>query len=448
MAFPQQQQQHGLVYNVRLSSVGPGQATGTDVVHGLSGLDLAMKLHYLKGVYFFSNQAVEGLTLMQMKEPMFYWLNNYYFTNGRIKRTESGRPYIKCNDCGIRFVDAVCDKTVDEWLEMEDHLSLQNLLVYHLPIGPDLSFSPSVYFQVTRFKCGGMSLGISWAHFLGDAFSASDFINDWGPYMANPKLKSPIPLPKSLTKNEKPHDPTQVSNEPLSAKQVNPVGDLWVTANNCKMETFSFSLNTPHLSTLQAKVSGEHGGKRISPFESVCAVIWQCIAKVREGFEPQTVTVCRKGPNHDKNVPSNSQIISAIKADFSVKEADLKKLAFLLADYDDDEGLDERNKIESAVERDDGVTDYIMYGANLTFVNMEDASLYGLELKGLKPKFAYYSIQGVGDEGAVLFLPKGPPSSENEGKGRLVTITLPEDQVLKLKTELKSSGLLLPSELE
>ena len=140
-------EQDHLVYNIRLSSVGPGSVTGSDVVHDLSGLDLAMKLHYLKGVYFFSSQAVEGLAIMHMKETMFYWLNDYYITCGRIKRTESGRPYIKCNDCGIRFVEAVCDKTVDEWLEIGDD-SLHNLLVYHRAIGPELSFSPSVFLQV------------------------------------------------------------------------------------------------------------------------------------------------------------------------------------------------------------------------------------------------------------------------------------------------------------
>ncbi|OMO97904.1 Transferase [Corchorus capsularis] len=295
---------------------------------------------------------------------------------------------------------------------------------------------------------------MSWAHLLGDAFSASDFITSWGQFMAKLKNHGPFKFPKPL---EKPADPTQYAKEePLSAKQVNPVGDLWVTANNCKMETFSFCLTKPQLSNLQAKISSGAEDRRsrlISPpFESVCAVIWQCIAKVRQGlFEPQIVTVCRKNPKHDKNgVPSNSQIISAVKADFSVMGADLKKLAMLLSESNN-QGMDERNKIEAALEKDDGVSDYIMYGTNLTFVNLEDASLYELELKGQKPKFVYYSIHGVGDEGAVLFLP-GPPkdsdSTENNVEERLISITLPEDQVLKLKIELKKSGLLVENDHE
>ncbi|XP_039055427.1 protein ECERIFERUM 26-like [Hibiscus syriacus] len=218
-----------LVYNIKLSSVGPGRVTGSDVVHDLTGLDLAMKLHHLKAVYLFTSHAAEGLNVKSIKEAMFYWCNDYFMTCGRIRRSEpSGRPYIKCNDCGIRFVEGVCDKTMDEWLEMEDD-SRWNSLVYHRAIGPELTFSPLVYFQVTWFKCGGISLGISWAHLLGDAFSLSNFINNWGQCMATLEANGfPTVAPRSLTGVPKP--------EPLSAKQANQVGDLWVIANNCKSD--------------------------------------------------------------------------------------------------------------------------------------------------------------------------------------------------------------------
>ncbi|XP_039013537.1 protein ECERIFERUM 26-like isoform X1 [Hibiscus syriacus] len=393
MVSPQQHHDH--VYDLKLLSVGPGHVTGSDVVHDLTGLDLAMKLHYLKAVYLFSSHAAEGLTIMNMKEPMFCWCNDYFMTCGRIKRSEpSGRPYIKCNDCGIRVVEGVCDKTLDEWIEMEDG-SRWNLLVYHRVIGPELSFSPLVYLQVTWFKCGGISLGISWAHLLGDAFSVSDFVNNWGRCMATLKANgSPTVAPRSQTTVPKP--------QPLSAKQVNHVGDLWVIANNCKMETFSFNLTTQHLSNLE----DEHNP--VSAFNLICALIWRSIAKFREGFEPQVVTVCRKDPNHDNNILGNTQVIRSIKADFSVVESDLNKLASLIAG-DQNQGRDERNMIEASVEKDNGLTDYIIYGSNLTFVNLVNAGLYEMELKGKKPRFAYYSIQGVGDEGAVLVLPGPPP---------------------------------------
>lgn len=291
------------------------------------------------------------------------------------------------------------------------------------------------FVQVTQFKCGGISLGLSWAHILGDAFSVSNFISNWGQHMAKVKVNSsPALAPRSLTNTAKP----EPSSEPLSAKQVNHVGDLWVLANNCKMETFSFNLTTQHLSNIQARMG------LVSAFDSICAVLWRAIAKVREGFEPQIVTVCKKDPCLDNNVVGNNQIIRSIKANFSVSESDLNKLATLIAN-DEDQVCDERNKIEAAVEKDNECTDYIMYGANLTFINFENAGLYELELNGEKPKLAYYSIQGVGDEGAVLILPPPPQGSgaKREGELRyLVNLTLPEGQVFKLKAELKRTALL------
>jgi len=139
--------EESLVYDVKLSSVGPGQATGSDVFHNPGGLDLAMKLHYLRVVYFFESEAAQDLTIMKIKDAMFTWFNRYFITCGRFRRSDSGRPFIKCNDCGARFIEGKCTKTLDEWLANKDW-SLYKLLASHQVIGPELSFSPPVLLQV------------------------------------------------------------------------------------------------------------------------------------------------------------------------------------------------------------------------------------------------------------------------------------------------------------
>lgn len=137
----------GLIYNIKLSSVGPGNPTGPDLIFEPGSMDLAMKLHYLRGIYYFGSQAFEGLSILAIKEPMFTWLNKYPVVSGRFRRAESGRAYIKCNDCGVRFIEAKCDRTLDEWLEMKD-ATLEKLLVSNQIIGPELGFSPLVFIQV------------------------------------------------------------------------------------------------------------------------------------------------------------------------------------------------------------------------------------------------------------------------------------------------------------
>ncbi|XP_041000091.1 protein ECERIFERUM 26-like [Juglans microcarpa x Juglans regia] len=437
-----EEEHHVLVYGIRLSSVGPGRSTGSDVVHDLSGMDIAMKLHYVKGVYFFSSQAAQGLTIARIKESLFHLFCEYYYSCGRLRRTESGRPYIKCNDCGARFIEAQCDKTVHEWLQMKDS-SVQKLLVSQQVIGPDLSFSPTTLIQVTHFKCGGISLGLSWAHVLGDALSASNFINKCGQIIASigsinmqPNFHSSSGTSFKHQISKSPAPP--LSHGPLSVKQVDPVGDHWITANSCEMDTFSFHVTAAQLATLQSEISGQNQTEKMPIFESLCAIIWHSIAKVRRGsIQAEIVTTCKNDPSAKlaiNGIVTNTQIISTVKADFPIAETDPKRLVNLLVN----EAADERREIEELVEKDNGLSDFIVYGARLTFVDLEEVDLYGFELNGHKPEFVYYTVQGVGDEGAVFVLPAGPKGAD---EGRIVTITLPENQVPELKVELVKNGL-------
>ncbi|KAG6731135.1 hypothetical protein I3842_01G115200 [Carya illinoinensis] len=434
-----------LVYGIKLSSVGPGRVTGSDVVHDLSGMDIAMKLHYVKVVYFFSSQAAQGLNLTRFKEATFDCFCDFYYTCGRLRRSESGRPYIKCNDCGARYIEACCDMTIDECLQMKDFYSdLQKLLVSQQVIGPELTFSPPVLIQVTRFKCGGLSVGLSWAHILGDAFTAANFMNRCGQAMARLGSNTPANLQyKSNTQHERSKNPLPLHDEPLSLKWVDPVGDHWIVSNNCRMDTFSFHITASQLATLHSEISGRNRSDQVPIFESICAIIWKCIAKVKLGEETaqaRTVTICKKDPRKpSKGVVTNTQIISAVTLDLSVMETDPQRLVTLLVN----EAVDERMKMEEVVERDDGVSDFIMYGANLTFVDLEEADLYGFELNGYKPDLVYCTVHGVGDEGAVFVLPAGPKGSgqANGDGGRMVTIIFPESLVPELKAELAKKGL-------
>lgn len=285
--------------------------------------------------------------------------------------------------------------------------------------------------QVTQFKCGGISLGLSWAHVMGDPHSASDFINLWGQTLNNLSLKMPFNIPKSV--------PAPLNfgpeNEPATAKRVDPVGDHWIPANNKKMDTFSFHITSSLMNNLQEQIWGP-SVEQTPPFESLCAIIWRCIARVREGSEPKIVTVCRPDPNGRGNdIIGNDQLICKVEAgkECSIVDTSLKILASMLVD----QGVDERNQIKDIVEKDQGVTDFFVYGANLTFLDLEDVNVYDFKLKGQKPKFVYYTLQGVGDEGVVLVLPK-----VNDIDGKFVTIILPEDEIVKLKSELKVNGIM------
>lgn len=85
----------------------------------------------------------------------------------------------------------------------------------------------------------------------------------------------------------------------------------------------------------------------------------------------------------------NKTVFGVARTDLHPARGDLHELAAVVA-----EKLEVENTlIEETVDSDNG--DYIVYGANLTSLNLDEADIYGLELRKHKPIFAYYSIKGM-----------------------------------------------------
>ncbi|KAL0656006.1 hypothetical protein Bca4012_076590 [Brassica carinata] len=363
-----------------MSTVGSARPTETGTVHQPTGLDLAMKLHYIKSVYIYSAETTRDLTVMHVKETFFTVLDQISWITGRLRRRDSGRPFIKCNDCGTRVVESQCDLTVDEWLCAPDR-SVDESLVYHQPIGPELAYSPLIYIQMTRFKCGGLAIGFSWAHIIGDPHSLSHFFNLWTRALAGEQIY----FPKTSDLERCFQNPNSTGKEPVSIKRVDPVGDLWVAPTKSRGEP-----------------------------------------------EPVTITIIRSDPNGLKpRVVRNSQMISSVHVDFSVAEAKLEEIVKAIG-----KATDERSEINKIGESDDGALDFVVYGAKLTFVDMSEVGFYDAKVKDTSPRSVYCNVQGIGDDGEVVVL---PAAVEEE---MVVTVTLPEDEIEKVKWELKKCGLI------
>ncbi|KAK8969333.1 Rosmarinate synthase [Platanthera guangdongensis] len=411
----------------RLSTVVPGSVTAENTVHELTGGDLAMKLHYLRAVYYFApSETVEGLTVPHIKEPMFPLLDIYYPAAGRIRRDDAGRPRVRCNDGGVRIVEAILEWTVEEWLRRKE-VNSHRRLVPEMVVGPDIHFSPTVFIQFTRFKCGGMAVGLSWAHLLGDAVSASNFINLWGQILSRKVNVKKLDL-SLRNEPEKSAREEQSTELPLSVKQAKCVGDFWLPPNTKQMATFSIELTAARLTNLLSQIP-----TKISTFEVISGLIWQAISKTRAEREPKMVTVCRSCSNERTEVLSNQLKVKTVTTNSSPAKSGLLELAKMLSR----EAMDEMKTIQEIVDKQSEEMDVVLYGSNLTFVDMESIDFYGLEIKGQKPVYVDYSIHGVGDEGVVLVL-QGPEANDGGNKGRVVSFILPEEEISLLQERLEN----------
>ncbi|KAH9621889.1 hypothetical protein KSS87_019078 [Heliosperma pusillum] len=416
-----------LVDGVRISTVVPGRVSGQGKVAELKGRDLAMKLHYIRALYFFQNHNNNNtanhsfVSVGELKSRhMFEWLETYFMTCGRVRapKEEGAPPVMKFNDAGIRVVEADSPKTLQHCLSEPDFDSLATHLIPSTHVlGPDLPFSPLVFLQVTWFSCGGVAVGLSWAHLLGDAFAASTFMNMLGKYLQGQLQPKILSLPTSEKPVKSASGPLQ---NPLSVKRVEPVGDCWVAPTIQQMSIHSFRLTGEQVSELESSVKGA-----AKSFEAIAGVIWKCIAKTRKENEPKVVTVCRpKTVDREGVVPYNGQVIGTVTAECgNVATADVAELAALIAEKTEDE----TELVAEKVEEELGSSDFLLYGGNLTFIDMEEAPIYGFELKGRHPVFAAYTVGGTGDEGVVVVQP-GPTHAS-----KLVIVMLPQFEIEQFK---------------
>ncbi|KAF7830022.1 protein ECERIFERUM 2 [Senna tora] len=418
----------------RISTVVPATPRGDENgAYDLRYMDLLMKLHYIRAVLYFNNDAVQGLTIYDLKKPMFPLLDRYSHVSGRIRRSENGRPFIKCNDAGVRIAESHCELPLDEWVAGNGY-SMDGLVHDHV-LGPDLGFSPLVFVKFTSFRCGGLAVGLSWAHVLGDAFSALNFISHWSKIIAGHVPPKSLHVPPS-SKPDLPPSLSDQSQNPISVKKAINVGEHWLAANHRNVETHSFRLAAKQLHHL---VTTTISTDAASYFEILCAIVWKSLNRIRGNFcALNAVTICTtNGSNRrEDEFPINGLEFSKVEADFAVAQSDVSALAMLIAE----KKIVENQVMEKLVEEDEGKEDFLVYGANLTFVDLEEAGFYDVELNGRKPVMANCTFHGVGDEGVVVVLPapeEDDDGGDGGGNGRMMTVVLPHNELEQLKIELQ-----------
>ncbi|KAL8136637.1 hypothetical protein V2J09_002638 [Rumex salicifolius] len=95
---------------------------------------------------------------------------------GRLRRLEDDGFDVMSNDCGVRIVEVQAHVDLDEFLCLKRGEARSDLLHFKEVDEENLHFSPLFYIQVTSFKCGGYSIGISYNLLLADPFLIESFL--------------------------------------------------------------------------------------------------------------------------------------------------------------------------------------------------------------------------------------------------------------------------------
>ncbi|CAN1166812.1 Shikimate O-hydroxycinnamoyltransferase [Linum perenne] len=260
---------------IESSIVCPLEGTKSSHRLWLSNLDLVHDRIHLPLLYLY--KAVENNGFFEagvLKEALRRVLALFYPVAGRLVRDEIGRLEVECNGEGVLFIEAETDFRLSQVGESAPSSELLKL-VSRVDYSQEISSYPLLLLQVTRFKCGGASLGVGIHHSLLDGISTTSFINAWSNMARGlPPTVSPF-LDRTFLRVRNPPSPKFHHPEYDSAPTLinNPVPKL--------TSTTIIKFTPTQLSILRAKATNPNNNVRYTTNQILIAHIWRCASQAR-----------------------------------------------------------------------------------------------------------------------------------------------------------------------
>ncbi|KAB1201176.1 Vinorine synthase [Morella rubra] len=210
----------------------------------------------------------------QIKKSLSEALTHFYPLAGRVK----DNSHVDCDDEGAHFVEAKATCTLTEFLEDPNPAEINKFLPFELDEVNEIPFAV----QVTAFACGGIVVGLTFAHKVSDASSLFFFLNSWA---AIGRGSSDIATPRFDTATIFP--PVTLPSYTL------PRG-----TDKDKIVIKRFVFDSAAIATLRAKYSTEDPNiqnPRSSRVEALSAFIWSRFLAATELDSNMPYSLCHVG---------------------------------------------------------------------------------------------------------------------------------------------------------
>ncbi|XXG58609.1 hypothetical protein AAC387_Pa04g0882 [Persea americana] len=275
-----------MIINVKESTtVRPAQDTHNGSLW-LSNVDLVLPRFHTPSLYFYRpNGSTNFFEPQILKEALGKALVSFYPLAGRLKRNQGGRIEIDCNGKGVLFVEAETDAVLDDLGDFAPTIQ-QKQLIPTVDYSADISSYNLLILQATRFKCGGVSLGVGLQHFVADGVSGIHFINHWSDVARGLDLKTPPFFDRSVLQA---HDPPTPKFPHVEFQPPPPMKNQAHTRIPESAISISiFKITSDQLNTLKSKTNdgpgpGPLNTPSFSTFELLAAHVWRCLCRA-SGF--------------------------------------------------------------------------------------------------------------------------------------------------------------------
>ncbi|XP_076958352.1 shikimate O-hydroxycinnamoyltransferase-like [Bidens hawaiensis] len=252
-----------------------------------SNLDLVMGRIHILTVYFYRPNGSSGFfDPGVMKEALAGVLVSFFPMAGRLAKDRDGRIEINCNGEGVLFVEAEADCCIDDFGEITPSPELRQLAPT-VDYSGEIDSYPLVITQVTRFKCGGVSLGCGLHHTLSDELSSLHFINTWSDKARGLSIAVPPFLDRTLLRARNPPTPTfdhVEYHQPPS--MIIPLENQRSPSHSKSTSTVMLRLSLDQLNDLKLKAKGDESAHH-STYDILAAHLWRCACKSRGLLDDQ-----------------------------------------------------------------------------------------------------------------------------------------------------------------
>ncbi|KAJ4707802.1 putative Transferase [Melia azedarach] len=293
------------VYVRKSVSVFPKSLQPTKILN-LSNLDrqcplLMYLVFFYKPTFAYQNLSLDSV-FSSLKSGLEETLSVWFPAAGRLSLNPSdGKLNIMCNNKGAILVEAVTQVKISELGDLSQYNEFFENLVYKPAFTGNFSEMPLLVAQVTKFACGGFSIGIGTSHSLFDGPATYDFLSAWASNSAIMKRKGVTELQKPVHERGRmtvdnsvavkwpvakaaaiDHLYQLIRNAMIGSSQIdwklggqNPSG-----TGNLNYVLKTFHLSGVMIENLKRKVLGERRGNfSCSSFELVAAHLWKARTK-------------------------------------------------------------------------------------------------------------------------------------------------------------------------
>ncbi|EPS65560.1 hypothetical protein M569_09214, partial [Genlisea aurea] len=271
----------------RTYSISPPSTTFPSHDHYLSNLDDMIGVRvFTPTVYFYRSTPGDDSVFRVLRESLVRVLVPYYPFTGRIRETPDGKKlqlFFDSEEGGALFVEARSDAALSDLGDLSVPNPAWKRLVYSFSGEEQYEVvnMPLIIAQVTRFRCGGFSLGLRLCHCLCDGIGAMQFVAAWAETAKSDSL-TVDPIPCWNREVFRPRQPPRIEFDHSEFKRIEEGSSLTKRLWEGKVLQKCYKLCREHQNRLKS-VAGFSG---CTTFDATAAHVWRSWVRAME-IEPR-----------------------------------------------------------------------------------------------------------------------------------------------------------------